>query len=374
MKIGILTSSRADFGIYTPLLKELTRDPFFTVDILVFGSHLSAEHGMTVKEIRSYFPGNITELRTQIDGTDERSVAFSYADTVSVFSKYWADTDHDLILCLGDRYEMNAAVQASIPYGIKLGHFHGGEKTLGAFDNIYRHQITLAATYHFTATEEFSACVREKLDDSHKYVFAVGSLSLSDLMDTPLLGKDEFRQRYELPDKDLVLCTFHPETMNSELNPYFSKEMYIALSSLSKEVHLLVSMPNADTHGMLYRSHLEQLKAERPSSVTLVESFGKVNYFSAMKHSLLLLGNSSSGIIEAASFEKYAVNVGDRQKGRVQSGNVIDVAFESDKITDAVNAFLQNPKTFTGENKYVKPDTVSNVIGILKSIGNGAFQ
>jgi len=374
MKIGILTSSRADFGIYTPLLKELIKEPFFTVDIIVFGTHLSAEHGMTVKEIRSYFPDNITELRTQIDGTDERSVAFSYADTVSVFSRFWAHMDHDLILCLGDRYEMNAAVQASIPYGIKLGHFHGGEKTLGAFDNIYRHQITLASTYHFTATEEFSACVREKLDDLHKHVFAVGSLSLSDLMETPLLGKAEFMERYELPNIDTVLCTFHPETMNSELNPFYAKEMYLSLSSLSERMHLLISMPNADTYGMLYRSQLEKIKSERPSSVTLVESFGKVNYFSAMKHCTLLLGNSSSGIIEAASFGKYAINVGDRQKGRVQSGNVIDVAFESEKIIQAVNSFLEDSKQFTGENKYVKPDTVSNVIEILKAIGNGAFQ
>ncbi len=374
MKIGILTSSRADFGIYTPLLKELVRDSYFEIDIIAFGTHLSPEHGLTIKEIRSYFPENITELRTQIDGTDQHSVALSYADTVNVFSRFWGQSDHDLILCLGDRYEMNAAVQASIPYGIKLGHFHGGEKTLGAFDNIYRHQITLASTYHFTATEDFSACVREKLDDSHKYVFAVGSLSLADMLEIPFLSREEFHKRYELPEKKIILCTFHPETVNSEFNPHFSKEMYLALSTLPDNIHLLISMPNADTHGMLYRSRLEQLKIHRPTFVTLVESFGKVNYFSAMKHSSLLLGNSSSGIIEAASFGKYAINVGDRQKGRVQSGNIIDVAFDSQRITDAVNTFMHAPKAFTGENKYVKTNTISNVVDILKSIGNGAFH
>ena len=371
MNIGVLTSSRADFGIYLPLLNALSNDPFFQLEVIAFGTHLSAEHGFTLHEIKNSFKGTIHEVPTLVSDKDAHAVARSYSNVVSAFSELWGRQKYDLVLCLGDRYEMNAAVNAGIPYGVKFAHFHGGEKTLGAFDNIYRHQITLASSFHFTATEEFAARVNELLDAEKKYVFSVGSLSLSDLESLSLRSREELNELYSLPKKPFILCTFHPETADPANNPAYAEEMVKALESIPESQHLVISLPNADTNGNIYRNKLNILKEQKPDRYTLVENFGKTNYFSAMQHCSFLLGNSSSGIIEAASFGKYVIDVGERQKGRLTSGNVFHVPFEHEAIGEMVTQMIDRNETFSGQNKYVRPDTVSKTVEILRSIGNG---
>lgn len=373
MKIGVLTSSRADFGIYSPLLKVIESDPYFDLSIIAFGTHLSEQHGKTINEIQAAGYKNIIPLHALVSDLDAHSVAISYSDTVRIFADFWHKNTYDLVFCLGDRYEMNAAVQASIPYGVSLAHFHGGEQTLGAIDNIYRHQITLASRYHFTATEEFGERVKQIIDDHKDCVFPVGSISLSDIEDLPLLDKSEFYSTYNLPDKPFILCTFHPETVAFEKNEVYANEMISAFDRIPSTHFLLVSMPNADTMGSVYREKLNNYADKHRDRIKLIESFGKINYFSAMRHTAFLLGNSSSGIIEAASFGKYVVNVGDRQKGRLQSGNVTDVPFNAESIVDATKNLILNPGNFSGKNKYVRKDSVEKVIEILRKIGDGAL-
>ena len=152
MKIGVLTSSRADYGIYLPLLNELKTDSFFELEIIAFGTHLSNEHGLTVKDIEKDRYNTIHKISSLIEDDSPKGIAISYANTVLKFSKFWNENHFDLVLCLGDRFEMSAAVQASIPFNVKLAHIHGGETTLGAIDNIYRHQITLASNLHFVSS------------------------------------------------------------------------------------------------------------------------------------------------------------------------------------------------------------------------------
>ena len=371
MKIGVLTSSRADFGIYTPLLAALHDDENFELDIIAFGTHLSERHGYTINEIKSRGYGNIIPIETKVEDTTPAAVANSYADALAQFSFFWPKSNYDLVLCLGDRYEMSAAIQAGIPFGIKYGHFHGGETTLGAIDNIYRHQITLASSYHFASTLPYTKRIEELTENSKKCIFHVGSLSLSGLENAPILERSVLLERFNLPEKPYILSTFHPETVNFESNKVYVNEMIAAFKEIPDTHHLIVTMPNADTNGTLYRDALHAYQETASDKITLIESFGKDYYFSALKHADFVLGNSSSAIIEAASFGQYVINVGDRQKGRLQSENTMNCPFNKKEIITAINALINKGNKFAGENIYVRSGTVVVVMDILRKIAYG---
>jgi GDP/UDP-N,N'-diacetylbacillosamine 2-epimerase (hydrolysing) len=259
---------------------------------------------------------------------------------------------------------MSAAVQAGIPFGVKFAHIHGGETTLGAIDNIFRHQITHASILHFTATDLFSNKVCE-LIGSNFNVYTVGSLSLDGIEKFSPIEKKHFYENFKLPNQDFALVTFHPETINSNANKVAAVEMRAALAQLTEKLFLVITMPNADAMGSVFRKEIDLLKNEFPQQVLCIENFGKENYFNAMYYAKILIGNTSSGIIEAASFNKYVVNVGDRQKGRAKSGNCIDTPFINEKINNAINkALVLN--VFKGDNIYYKLDTVQVIINTLK--------
>lgn len=365
MRIGILTSSRADFGIYLPLLQKLEKDSFFSLEIIAFGTHLSKFHGYTLNEIQKYNFRTIHQISTLLTNDDENSIACSYGLTVLKFSEFWDKNKFDCVFCLGDRFEMSAAVQAGIPFRINFIHLFGGEVTLGAIDNIYRDQITLASKIHFTSTEIYKERVSE-ITGNRKNVYALGSLSLDEITTFVPVSKALFFQKFQLKDSDYALVTFHPETVALEKNHAFAEVMKKALLALSSSINIVVTMPNADTMGTLYREALKEVKSIKPESVFLVENFGKENYFSAIHYSKILIGNTSSGIIEAASFGKYVINVGDRQKGRAQSHNIINVVFDSEEIVKAVNSSIKLGE-YDGENIYYKLNVGNQIIQILKT-------
>jgi GDP/UDP-N,N'-diacetylbacillosamine 2-epimerase (hydrolysing) len=365
MKIGILTSSRADFGIYLPLLTALEKDAYFQTEIIAFGSHLSKIHGFTLDEIKSKSKLKIHTLSSLLEKDDEVSIANSYGMTVVKFAEFWNTHQFDLVFCLGDRFEMSAAVQAGIPFQVKFAHLHGGETTLGAFDNVFRHQITLASTLHFTATDAFSKRVESIIGETEN-TYTVGALSLDGLDQFVPKEKKAFYQEFSIPNTDFALITFHPETTKQQENVIFAKEMFEALAALSDELFLVITMPNADTLGSVFRNEINRLKEKYPSRVCCIESFGKTKYFTAMTYAKLLIGNTSSGILEAASFGKYVVNVGDRQKGRLQSENVLNVPFERNAIIEKTIEAIHLPE-FRGENKYQKPNTAEIILKTLKS-------
>jgi GDP/UDP-N,N'-diacetylbacillosamine 2-epimerase (hydrolysing) len=364
MKIGVLTSSRADYGIYLPLLNELRRDSFFKLEIIAFGTHLSKSHGFTITEIEKDGFDIIHTTSSIISNDDEESIGTSYGLTVLKFVDFWKVNHYDLVLCLGDRYEMCAAVQAGISFGVKFAHIHGGETTLGAIDNIYRHQITHASILHFTATSLFKNKV-SNLIGSAINVHTVGSLSLYGIENFQPINRSNFYEKFNLPNKDFALVTFHPETVNTAMNEQFAIEMKKALSKVASKLFLVITMPNADTMGSIFRREIAHLKDELPEEILCIESFGKENYFSAMFYAKVLIGNTSSGIIEAASFGKYVVNVGDRQKGRMQSDNVINTPFNHHNILDAVEKAILI-ETPTGINKYYNQHSVDLIINHIK--------
>lgn len=365
MKIGVLTSSRADFGIYTPLLNKLKTDCFFRVEIIAFGTHLSKFHGYTLKSIESEGFEVIHNISSILTNDDEHSIATAFGLTALKFSDFWSNHQYDLVFCLGDRFEMCAAVQAGIPFGIKFSHLHGGETTLGAIDNIYRHQISLASTYHFTATELFVDRVRE-ITRQADHIYNVGSLSLDGIENISFLPELEFRNKYSIIG-DFGLVTFHPETTSSTQNVGYARQMKLGLEKVLELVNLVITMPNADTLGTVYRDALREFYQAYPSKVVLIENFGRLDYFAAMYYSRFLLGNTSSGIIEAASLGKYVVNVGDRQKGRAQSQNLINCKFSANDIFES-SAKAISLGEYSGDNVYYQSDVADKIIGILKGL------
>ena len=364
MKIGILTSSRADYGIYLPLLQKMKNDSFFEMEIIAFGTHLSKSHGYTLNDIEKDEYTCIHTISALISNDDEQSIATSYGLTVLKFADFWANHKYDLVFCLGDRFEMSAAVQVGIPFGVKFAHIHGGETTLGAIDNVYRHQITLAAQLHFTATDVFREKVINLLGSSEG-VYYVGSLSLNDIKSFVPIDRPLFFEKFNIPNEEFALVTFHPETMSVHENVKYAQAMQNALAMISKKIFVIITMPNADTQGSVYREALEKLKKEFPNRFLLIENFGKVNYFSAMHYAKILIGNTSSGILEAASFGKYVVDVGDRQKGRVQSDNILNCEFEETAMISVVGKAMSFEK-YNGKNVYYKQGVADTIIKIVK--------
>jgi GDP/UDP-N,N'-diacetylbacillosamine 2-epimerase (hydrolysing) len=370
MKIGVLTSSRADYGIYLPLLNFLKTDSFFKLEIIAFGTHLSRIHGFTVDEIEKDQYQTIHKISSLVSNDDQPSIATSYALTVLKFGDFWQINKYDLVFCLGDRFEMSAAVQAGIPFDIKFAHIHGGETTLGAIDNIYRHQISLAAHFHFTATEVFSKKVKQLIGCNNN-IFTVGALSLDGIENFKPIEKKLFYKNFNITKQDFVLVTFHPETVAIMENFSYASEMGKALTEIAKQLFVIITMPNADTMGSIYREQIRKLKIEFPNKILCIENFGKENYFTAMYYCRLLIGNTSSGILEAATFGKYVVNVGDRQKGRLQSKNVFNSMFKSNEIIETVNQVLVLGD-FSGKNIYFKKNSANRIINLLKN-HNGAI-
>lgn len=364
MKVGILTSSRADYGIYLPLLQKMKLDSFFKLEIIAFGTHLSKFHGYTIDQIEKECYSKIHTISALISNDDEQSIATSYGLTLLKFADFWEKNKFDLVFCLGDRFEMSAAVQASIPFGVKLAHIHGGETTLGAIDNIYRHQITLASQFHFTSSDIYTDKI-VSLAENPVNIHTVGALSLDEMGSFEPINKEKFYTKFSIPKNDFALLTFHPETVAVDENVYFANEMESALTTIAQDIFLVITMPNADTLGSVYRKKLKKLKEEFPDRILLIENFGKINYFSAMYYAKILIGNTSSGIIEAASFGKYVINVGNRQKGRAQSTNILDAAFNANDIIAKTKEALKFGE-FKEKNIYFKEGAADNIIKIIK--------
>lgn len=366
IRVGVLTSSRADFGIYLPLLKALQKEEAFHLELIVFGTHLSKFHGYTVEQIEREGFKIAKRIESLLLGDTPSAIASAYGLTALKFAEYWQGNEQsfDVVFALGDRFEMAAAVAASIPFGIKIAHLHGGETTLGAIDNIYRHSISLASLLHFVAAEPFAKRLNQLLDDKKASIYNVGSLSLENLKNIDFLSIEAFKNKWQI-DLNLktILVTVHPETVAYQKNLAYCEETIKALEQLANEFQIVITMPNADTAGMVFREAFETL-AKKQQSIKIIENFGTQSYFTCMKYAKLMVGNTSSGIVEAASFQKYVLNLGDRQKDRLCGENVIHVPFNHDLIVK--NTLEYATKEYNGENIYFKSNPSEIIIQILK--------
>jgi GDP/UDP-N,N'-diacetylbacillosamine 2-epimerase (hydrolysing) len=365
MRIAVLTSSRADYGIYLPLLKAMSADEFFDLRLLVFGTHLSKDHGYTIAEIKKDGFRIDHEVVHISENDSPRGISESMGKVMKEFAAVWEKEQdiYDLVLCLGDRYEMFAAVASAAPFRMKFGHLHGGETSLGAIDNEFRHCITLFSKIHFVSTAEYAEKVATLTADRNN-IYVVGALSLDNLESMDLYSKEEFKAVFDIDiSVPTLLVTFHPETNLPDNGINAAIELTRALS-IVPEYQVIITMPNADTSGNELRE-IYKTFATAHDNVKLVENFGTRGYFSCMRYCDIILGNSSSGIIEAASFGKYVINIGDRQKGRAVSQNVLTALPQKQSILDCIYK-ARSSGNFTGTNIYYKTGASRAVIEVLK--------
>jgi GDP/UDP-N,N'-diacetylbacillosamine 2-epimerase (hydrolysing) len=370
MRVGVLTSSRADFGIYLPLVEKLFSDKYFQPEIIAFGTHLSEKFGKTVKEIeKSGFPV-LHKLETMPEDDSPLFIAKSISKTIEVFSEFWANTKFDLVFALGDRFEMLGAVLAGSPFNVHFAHIHAGETTLGAIDNAYRHSISLMSKYLFVSTEIYKKRAIEIIQRPGD-VFNVGALSIDNLKKQKLYSKEEFKTLFDI---DLgiptILITFHPETVGYQKNKRYVMELIAALQVLINRYQIVITMPNADTEGLMVREELRKFGADNPK-VKLVESFGMKGYLSCMKYSRFLLGNTSSAFVEAAFFPKWVISLGARQKGRIKTPNIFTVPILKEEILNTVAKIEDLPEMPPESNIYGDGNTAEKMIEIIKKIKIG---
>ena len=360
VKIGLLTSSRADYSIYYPLIKALNLLPNSSTEIIAFGTHLSEEYGYTVNQILSDgfdVPHRINNCYAIGDSPSD--IANAMGNTMLEFSKFWESNQFDLVFCLGDRYEMFAAVAASVPFQVKIAHLYGGEKTEGAIDDCLRHALSLMSKYHFAACEAYKNRVIE-LTSNADNVFNFGHLSIDNLERLNLLSTEDLKIKtgvdFALPT---ILCTFHPETVNYEANACYAQEICDAFSELS-DFQILITMPNSDTGGAIIRSSFETL-AKNNTQIFTTENLGTIGYLSAMKHCTMMLGNTSSGFVEASYFPTTVINLGERQTGRIITPNIFNTTISKQQIIDAVRNNCNN----TYENTKIQIYGIGNTADLI---------
>jgi UDP-hydrolysing UDP-N-acetyl-D-glucosamine 2-epimerase len=322
-KIGVVSVGRSDYWIYRPVLEALQATPQVQLALIVSGAHLAPEFGMTVQQISADgFP--ITDRVEMLLSADSpTAISKSIGIGVMGFAEVFARTRFDLLLVLGDRFEMYAAALAAVPFNLPLAHIHGGEVTDGAFDEALRHSITKMSHLHFVSTERYKQRVIQ-LGEEPWRVTVSGAPALDHVQRIRRLDPEAFQRRAGVdPRRPFLLVTYHPVTREYDQSEWQFNELLAALAE--QAMPTLFTLANADTHGRALNAQIHAA-VERYPWAHLVDNLGVEAYFSAMSYATAMVGNSSSGIIEAGSFQLPVVNIGTRQSGRVRGPNVIDVA------------------------------------------------
>lgn len=366
-KIALLTSSRADYSIYYPLIKEIHKDESFVLDLIAFGNHNSLIYGNSSDKIEEDGFAIKYKIDALVLGDSPESISDSMGLTMIKFSSIWKSENYKLIICLGDRYEMFAAVASSVPFNIPVAHISGGEITLGAIDNIFRNSLTLMSKFHFVSTEQYKDQVIKIIGDDYKNdVFNVGALSIDNLKNINFLSIEKFKNRFNIDlTRKSILITFHPETISYEKNVIYTDELIAALEELSS-YQLIITMPNTDTMGTMIRQKLKEFISSNPNAIG-IESFGTVGYLTCMKYCEFMIGNTSSGFVEASFFPKSVINLGNRQKGRIETPNIYTIAISKENILSAVKKIkaTQLPENC---NIYGDGSTSSKIVEVIKKM------
>lgn len=339
IKICVVSGTRAEYGLLYWTIKAIQDNSNLELSVCVTGMHLSPEFGLTYKQIESD--------GFQIDGKIEMLISSdtSVGITKSIglgligFADFFERTKPDWILVLGDRFEIFAAVTAAMIARIPVAHCHGGEATEGLIDEAIRHSITKMSHLHFTSTAEYRNRVIQ-LGEQPDCVFHVGALGIENINRLNLLNKEEFESSIDFKLSSLnFLVTFHPVTLDNATAEEQFLELVRALSEF-KEAKIIITKPNADHDGRVIIKLIDEFVGKNPSNAISFISLGQLRYLSAIRHCQVVIGNSSSGLIEVPSFKKPTVNIGDRQQGRIESKSVISCKPEKKSILEAINIAL----------------------------------
>lgn len=334
-KICVITGTRADYGLLRWVMQGIKDDPELTLQVVATGMHLSPEFGLTYQAIENDGFCIDRKLEMLVSSDSTVGIAKSMGLGLIGFADALSELRPNLLVVLGDRFEIFSAVSAALVARIPVAHFHGGETTEGAFDEALRHSITKMSHLHFVATEEYRQRVIQ-LGEQPERVFLVGGLGIDNIQRLELLDRAalEASLDFKLGPKNLLI-TFHPVTLESATAAKQMEELLAALSALP-DTHLVFTMPNADTDGRLLIKMVEQFVAQH-ANARAYSSLGQLRYLSCIAHVDGVIGNSSSGLLEAPSFKKGTINIGDRQRGRAQAASVINCQPDRRSIAAALD-------------------------------------
>ncbi len=366
-KICVVTGSRAEYGILRGLMKAIKDDPELQLQIIATNQHLSKLQGETIKEIeRDGFPIDYKVYMADDEAPDNaNNIAKAISRGVSAFADAFDALQPNLLLILGDRYEMLAVASTALIYKIPIAHLHGGEITEGAYDDAIRHAITKMSHLHFTSTDVYRKRVIQ-LGEQPERVFNVGALGVENVMKNDFMSKDEMEKslNFQITDK-CFLCTYHPVTLSNMSSETQVLNLLEALDDY-KDHHIIFTYSNSDTNSKIIIKRIQEYVNRNQERCLYIPSMGQRRYFSALKYMTAVLGNSSSGIIEVPSFGIPTLDIGDRQKGRIASNSVIHCGYSTKEIKEGLKKVVAYKNT-TIDNPYYKEGTCHFILSIIKS-------
>lgn len=321
-KICVVTGSRADYGLLRWVMQGIKDNSDLTLQVIVTGMHLSSAFGNTYKDVEA--DGILIDRKVVALSDDDSPVgiAESMSNVLAGCAEAFHELQPDIVVVLGDRFEIFAAASAALVAKIPVAHLHGGESTVGAFDEAMRHSITKMSQLHFVAAKAYADRVVQ-LGETPSKVFNVGGLGIDNIKNLNLLSLEELETSLQIElDKQSLLVTFHPVTLEDETGEHQMRELLDALSEL-KDTSIIFTIPNADTGGRRLIKMINEYVSQNVNSHVFT-SLGQLRYLSCLAHVDAMVGNSSSGLIEAPSFKKGTINIGDRQLGRLQATSVIN--------------------------------------------------
>lgn len=367
-KICVITGSRAEYGLLSSLMSAIEADNELQLQVVATNMHLSPEFGLTYREIENdgFHINKKVEMLLSSDTANATTKSVGLA-TIG-FADAFEDLKPDLIVVLGDRFEILAAVTAALFYKIPVAHLHGGEITEGAYDDSIRHAITKMSHLHFTSTDEYRSRVIQ-LGEQPNRVFNVGAIGVENIKNTPLLSKAELEESlgFQLGEKSL-LVTFHPVTLEHATAEMQCQNLLDALEQFS-EYQIIFTLPNSDTDGRIIMRKIEEFTKKYNNRSIAFTSLGKVRYLSALQYVSAVVGNSSSGIIEVPSFGIPTLNIGDRQKGRIAANSVVHCGISKKEISEGLRSiFCEEIGIIVNRklNPYDKQGTVNTICDTIK--------
>ncbi|AWK90248.1 UDP-N-acetylglucosamine 2-epimerase [Azospirillum thermophilum] len=366
-RICVFTGGRAEYGHLRGLMRHLDADPGVTLRILVSGMHLAAEFGHTVDVIEADGFTIAARVEMLLSGDTPSATCASMGLGLIRFADALDRLRPDLLVVLGDRFEALAAAQAALVLGIPIAHLHGGEASEGVLDEAFRHAITKLAHLHFAAAEPYRQRIIQ-LGEAPDRVFTVGAPGLDGVGDGPPMDRTELEEElgFRLGPVNF-LVTYHPVTLGGRPPEAAAAALFDALDRFP-HAHVIVTRANADSGGRAINTAIDRFAADRPGRVFATASLGQRRYLSAMYHADVVIGNSSSGLIEAPVVGRPTVNLGDRQKGRLRAPSVIDCTEEAGAIAAAVERALgpeMRAVSARRESPYGRGGAAARIAGIL---------
>jgi GDP/UDP-N,N'-diacetylbacillosamine 2-epimerase (hydrolysing) len=366
-KICVVTGSRADYGLLRLVMDGIKQDPQLTLQVIATGMHLSSTFGLTFREIEN--DGFLIDFKVEILASADNSVgiAESMAAGLVGCARAFDELKPDMIVVLGDRFEIFAATAAALVAKIPVAHLHGGESTTGAFDEAFRHSITKMSHLHFVAAEEYRNRVIQ-LGENPDSVFLVGGLGVDSIKTIRLLEREELESSLGIVFRSKnLLITFHPATLENETAETQMTELLAALSAL-QDTTLIFTLPNADTGGLVLIKMIEEFVEHNDYSFSF-NSLGQQHYLSCIAQVDGIVGNSSSGLTEVPSFRKGTINIGSRQSGRLQATSVINCEPEEGQIRSALEKLYSSDfieSLAMTSNPYGEGGASSKVVNVLR--------